>query len=185
MNTLIAFLERLATAKRVLFFFVLTNLVFCIMLFYTIPKVIQFSDGMPILDTMPTGYDATYVQTLFDSLGEAGRHNYLKLQIPVDLLYPLLFFICYTLVATYLMKHTNRLYTPWFILCFLPVIAAVADYVENISIINLLNSYPDLSDNLIRSAKVFTIVKSSVTTVYFIGLFVLLAIWILRKLRSL
>lgn len=184
MNSLIAFLERFASAKRVLFFFVLTNLVFGIMLFYTIPRVVLFSDGMPVLDTMPTGYDVTYVQTLFDSLGEAGRHNYLNVQIPVDLVYPLLFFVCYTLLAVYLMKHTNRLYTAWFALCFLPIIAAIADYAENISIINLLKSYPDLSENLIKSAKLFTIIKSSVTTVYFIGLFVLVAIWILRKLRS-
>jgi len=52
---------------------------------------------MKLLDMLPTGYNQDYVSELFRTLGENGREIYLTNQIPVDMIYPLLFGLTYSL----------------------------------------------------------------------------------------
>ena len=92
------------TGKKVLLLFVLTNLVYAIMLTVTIPKTMTSSNGMKLLDMRPTGYDSVYVNTLFETLGVNGREVYLYNQIPVDMIYPFLFGISYCLLIAYFLK---------------------------------------------------------------------------------
>lgn len=160
--------------KKVLLLFVLTNFIYAIMMVVTIPKTMAFSNGMKLLDMMPTGYDSEYVNTLFDALGENGRDFYLYKQIPVDMIYPFLFGISYCLLMAYFLKKLNKLNVTLFYLCFLPIIVGIADYLENFGIINMLNNYPHLSQISIDATNIFSIVKSMTTTIYFIVLIITL-----------
>ena len=67
--------------KKVLLLFVITNIIYAIMLVVTIPETMTFSNGMKLLDMMPTGYDSEYVHALFETLGVKGRDFYLYKQI--------------------------------------------------------------------------------------------------------
>lgn len=165
--------ENLA-GKKVLLLFILTNLVYAIMLLFTIPKTMTFSNGMKLLDMMPAGYNSDYINTLFETLGEKGREVYLLSQIPIDMIYPFLFGISYCLLLAYFLKKLNKLNTIFFYLCFLPLIAGVADYLENLGIIKMLFNYPDLSQITMRATSVFSIIKSISTTVYFVALIITL-----------
>ncbi len=91
MNRIAKILEKYVSGKKVLSLFILTNVVYLFMLMVTIPKTMGFSNGMKLLDMMPTGYNQDYVNKLFRTLGENGREIYLTNQIPVDMIYPLLF----------------------------------------------------------------------------------------------
>lgn len=170
--------------KRVLFLFILTNLVYAFMLIITIPKTMNFSNGMKLLDMMPTGYDLDYVNKLFETLGEKGREIYLFNQIPIDMIYPFLFGLSYCLVFAFLLKKLDKFDTPYFYLSLLPIVAGVADYLENFGIISMLNSFPDLSQIVVRITNSFTIIKSISTTIYFIGLIVFLIIMGIRILNK-
>lgn len=169
--------------KKVLLLFVLTNVVYVYMLAVSIPGVMQFAGDLPLLDMMPTGYDFAYVETLFAALGEAGRSAYLFRQIPVDMVYPGLFGISYCLVFAYFLNRIGQLKSPMMYFCLLPIIAAVADYAENVGIITLLNSFPGLSPGWVSATNLFSILKSSATTVYFVGLILLLITFGLQSLR--
>ncbi len=98
-------IAKFATGKRVLIFVILANIVYVVMIIITIPLVVEFSGGMRLLDMMPTGYSLAYVHTLLETLGEEGRHNYLVKQIPLDMIYPLLFGIAYALLLAFLMNR--------------------------------------------------------------------------------
>jgi len=172
---------------KVLVFFILANLVYVYMLTISIPATMSYSNGIKILDMMPGGYDAAYVNLLFNTLGEKGRDVYLYQQIPADMTYPLLFGISYALLLAYFLNKLNTLTTPWFYLCLIPLIAGIADYLENIGIIFMLKNYPDLSHTQVVITNVFSIGKSTLTTVYFITLIlvlVLLGIKIIRKKKT-
>lgn len=91
--------------KSILILFVVTNIVYAIMLLVTIPQVMAFADGMQLLDVLPFGYEAQYVQQLFDTLGEEGRHAYLTRQLPLDMIYPELFAVSYSLITVYLLSN--------------------------------------------------------------------------------
>ena len=176
MNLLTKFIEKNISGKKVLGLFILTNVVYLFMLTITIPKTMEFSNGMKLLDMMPSGYDLNYVSELFSSLGENGRETYLTSQIPVDMIYPLLFGLSYCLRWGYFLKKLNKLNSPHLYLCLLPVIAGISDYLENIGIIIMLNNYPDLTENMVNAANTFTVLKSTSTSIFFIALIVILII---------
>ncbi|MCP3933629.1 MAG: hypothetical protein GY705_31565 [Bacteroidetes bacterium] len=172
------------TGKKVLLLFVLTNLIYTIMLIVTIPKTMTFSNGMKLLDMMPTGYDSEYVNALFETLGVNGREVYLYNQIPVDMIYPFLFGICYCLLIAYFLKKLKKLNSAFFYLCFLPIIAGIADYLENFGIINMLNKYPNLSQISMDATNIFSIVKSMATAIYFIALIITLLFFGIKTAKA-
>ena len=176
MNKLRKIISENLTGKKVAFLFLLTNLVYAFMLFVTIPKTVAYSGGMKLLDMMPQGYNSEYVNELFNKLGEEGRGVYLFNQIPVDMIYPFLFGITYSLLIAYFLKKLDKLNTPFFYLCLVPLIAGIADYLENIGIITMLNDYPDLSITQISTTNIFTLIKSLSTTLFFLILIVIIIV---------
>ncbi|WP_417875374.1 hypothetical protein [Winogradskyella sediminis] len=174
MKRLIKFIEKNISGKKVLGLFILTNLVYTFMLTVTIPKTMEFSNGMKLLDMMPTGYDLKYVNELFISLGENGRLTYLTNQIPVDMIYPLLFGLSYCLLLGYFLKKLNKLNSPYIYLCVIPIIAGIADYLENIGIITMLKSYPDLTEISVETISIFSVIKNISTSIFFIALIIIL-----------
>jgi hypothetical protein len=176
-------INRNLTGSKVLVLFVLTNIIYAFMLIITIPKTMGFSNGMKLLEMMPTGYNFEYINTLFDTLGEKGREVYLYNQIPVDMIYPFLFGISYCLLIAYFLKKLNKLNSPFFYLCLLPLVAGIADYFENFGIISMLNSYPDLSLFSTTATNIFTILKSMTTTIYMVALIITLIVLGLKTIK--
>ena len=150
------------------------------MLTITIPKTMGLSNGMALLDMMPTGYDLNYVSELFTALGENGRLTYLTNQIPVDMIYPLLFGLSYCLLMGYFLKKLNKLNSPHTYLCIVPIIAGIADYLENIGIIIMLKNYPQLENSTVYTANIFSVIKSISTSIFFITLLIILITFVIK-----
>jgi len=176
MKKLTKFLERNISGKKVLGLFILTNVVYIFMLTVTIPKTMTFSNGMKLLDMMPMGYDLNYVRELFDSLGEIGRATYLTNQIPVDMVYPLLFGLSYCLLLAYFLKKLRKLSVPYIYLCLLPIIVGIADYLENFGIITMLKNYPALTQGMVSTTNLFSVIKSISTSIFFVTLIIMLVL---------
>ena len=170
--------------NKVLFLFILTNIVYAIMLTITIPKVMHYSGGMKILDMMPMGYSPEYVKSLFNTLDEEGRFVYLCRQLPVDMVYPLLFGISSCLILAYFLNKLGKLDSPLYYLCLIPLFSGLFDYGENIGIITMLNTFPNNSIFVAQITNVFSILKSSFTTTYFIVIIVILLVLAKEKLFS-
>lgn len=183
MKRVIKTLEKNISGKKVLSLFILTNVVYLFMLLVTIPKTMEFSNGMKLLDMLPTGYNMEYVNELFRTLGENGLETYLTNQIPVDMIYPLLFGLTYSLLLAYFLKKLNKLKSPFIYLCLLPIIAGIADYLENIGIITMLNSYPDLTETIVNATNTSSIIKSTSTSIFFIALIIILIILGIKSLK--
>ncbi len=172
------------SGKRILGLFVLTNLIFALMLLVSIPHVMGFSDGMKLLDLLPFGYDTEYVRLLFETLGPEGRHAYLYRQIPLDLVYPGLFAISYSLMMAYFLHKMGRLNALLFNLSLLPFLVGIADYLENFGIIAMLLRYPTISSGLVKITSVLSVVKSMTSTVFFVALIIVMTIFAIRLIRS-
>lgn len=170
------------SGKKVLIIFLLTGIVYTIMLTITIPKVMDYTGGMKVLDMMPTGYTVAYVFDLFEALGNEGRHAYLYNQLPLDLVFPLLSGISFCLIFAWFLNKLSKLYSRWFYLSYIPIFAGLFDYLENFGIIILLNTYPDIAVGLIKTTNVFSVLKSALTTMQFVILIILLTIFGYNKL---
>ena len=170
--------------KKVFVLFVLTNIVYIFMLTVSIPTVMSFARGMKLLDMIPLGYTSEYVNLLLTTLGETGRQAYLFYQIPIDMVYPALFGISNCLVLAYFLNKLGKLNHNVFYLCLLPLLGGLFDYFENIGIILLIKSFPNNSDFLSQLTNLFSVMKSSFTTIYFIVIIIVLVLTGINKLKS-
>ena len=171
--------------RKVLVLFILTSAVYTFMLTVTIPRLMNYSGGMKILDMMPSGFTPEYAKDLFNTLGEEGRKFYLCRQIPTDMIYPLLFGITYCLIIGFFLKILQKSDTKLLYLSIFPLIAGFFDYCENIGIIMLLKNWPDFSESLAHTTNVFSIIKSVTSTITFSLLIILLIYMAIRWLRNL
>ena len=164
--------------------FIITNLVYVTMLTITIPTLRSFAGGMNILDMMPGGYNHEYVNSLMKTLGERGRHIYLCNQLPLDLVYPGLFGISSCLVLAYFFNKLNGFKGPVFYLCLIPLLSGFFDYCENAGIIRILRTYPDNSEFLTKVTSIFSVLKSSCTTIYFTILLITIIVFAIKKIKD-
>jgi len=57
-----------------------------------------------------------------------------------------------------------------FYFCFVPVAAGVFDYIENLFIVGFITGHPDISSGLVGLSSLATIIKSALTTLFFVVL---------------
>ena len=184
MEALIRFMQKYSTGKVILVLFALTMAVYLTMLSYSIPAVMAFAPEIPIFDLSPLGYSFNYANELLDTLGAEGRKLYLSTQLPLDFIYPGLFSITYSLLLVWLFGKTFNANSKIYYLALVPFLAGIFDYVENVFIIKMINSFPDLQVNTVKIASTFSILKSSFTTVFFILLIVGFALLFKQKLSN-
>ncbi len=158
-------LEKYATRKYILIFFISALFFLLLMIFYSVPLVRSHANGMTILDMKFGGYPPNYAYSLFKKLGPNGRNAYLFVQIPLDMIYPLMFGIAFSLILTNIFrrafKSKNVIQNFNIILFFV----SLFDYMENICIITMLISYPSFSPALAFTTSVFTTVKFAFITI--------------------
>jgi hypothetical protein len=109
---------------------------------------------------------------------------YLTNQIPVDMIYPLLFGLTYSLLLAYFLNKLNKLKPPLIYLCLLPIIAGVSDYLENIWFIRMLKSYPDLTETLVNTSNTFSVIKSTSTSIFFIVFIIILILFGIKFIKK-
>jgi hypothetical protein len=170
--------------SKVLILFIVTSAVYVFMLMVTIPGVLAYSNGMKILDMMPSGFTPEYVMELLETLGEEGREFYLFRQIPMDMIYPLLFGITYCLLIGFFLKVLQKSNTKLIYLSLFPLVACFFDYCENIGIIMLLKNWPDFSEILAQTTNIFALIKSAASTITFSLLIIVVIIVTIRWLTK-
>ena len=179
----VKYIQQVATGKRVLSFLVPAMVIYALMLLYTIPQVEQYSAGMKLFDISPFGYSYQYAIGLLSALGSTGRATYLYRQLPLDFVYPGLFAVSFCLLLSWLFAMSLRADSKMFYLCLVPLFAGLFDYLENICIVLMLTSFPNVPKLLVASASAFTIVKSTFTTACFV-FFTIGCLLFIRKIRN-
>ena len=163
-----------STGRTVLLLFVATQIIYLAMLLFTLPHLQHLAGGMKPFDLLPQGYDSVYAGNFMEAIGPEGRRFYLTRQIPLDLVYPALFAMAFAVMWVWLLNSYHCASGRWRWVALLPVIAGLADYVENGLIATMLNTYPDMSDAVVATASLATMLKSTATAVYFVALLSLL-----------
>ena len=133
--------------------------------------------GGRVFDMRPGGYTVTDAHSILAALGAEGRALYLRVQIPLDTLYPALLAM---MMSCWLGWSVTRGAPRWLGLVGLAAAwsAAAADYAENALVLTMLNS-DTLSAARVATASAATVLKSGMTTVAMMLLLVaiLSALW--------
>lgn len=184
MKTILETLKKFASGKTVLILFLLTMSIYAIMLVVTIPMVKSYAPDMALFDLSPTGYSYEHATSLLEELGSEGRQIYLTRQLPLDFIYPGLFAASYTLLLLWLFRKGFNENAKIFYLALTPVLGGLFDYLENICIIVMLNTFPSTSVTLVSISSAFTLLKGIFTTIFFILLFVGIGAALQKKLKK-
>lgn len=185
MKNFISIIQNKSSGKNVILFFIPAMLVYILMLFYAIPNVEKYANGMKLFDLSPGGYSYEYARELLTNLGDSGRDLYLYRQLPLDFLYPGLFAISCSLLLSWLFQKIESPSSRVFYLCLIPLAAGAFDYIENILIVSLITGYPEISSGQVGISSFMTIAKSVLTTLFFIVLSVSgIAYFVKRVKRS-
>ena len=95
-----------------------------------------------------------------------------------------MFSITYSLLLVWLFGKTFSIHSKIYYFALVPFLAGMFDYAENIFIIKMINSFPELQASTVKIASTLTILKSSFTTFFFILLVVDFALLVKQKLRN-
>jgi len=166
-----------ASGRRVFILFMVTMCVYAWILLVSIPAVLTEAPDMILFDMSPLGYSMDYAVNLLHGIGEEGRRTYIYHQLPVDFIYPGLFGFTYALMLIWALGKSVKRYSRIFIVAFIPIAAGTFDYFENIGIICMLVSFPDLSPTIVSVSSFFTILKSLMTVIFYILLLYSLFVW--------
>jgi hypothetical protein len=181
-SKLIAKLQKYASGRLVLLLFIITTVVYLVIVLYSIPEVVKLAPEMKLFDMSPGGYDAIYAEELLRSIGQTGREIYITLQLPIDFVYPGLFAITYSLMLVWLFGKRIDKKSKLYLLAMVPIFAGLFDYFENFGIILMLRSLPTVDPTVVLISSFFSIAKSVFTVVFYILLlFGLLLLLVKRK----
>ncbi|SOC08461.1 hypothetical protein SAMN05880501_10586 [Ureibacillus xyleni] len=156
------------TIKMWLLFLILSQAIYLFMQIYTIPRIRHEAAGLFIFDMKPLGYTHEYATTFLSHLTEKGYELYTYVQLPLDLLFPLLNCLtglCTFILLTRLSQNSKSKYS--MIVLSLPFIAMVADYLENIMIFIMLSYKSAVPIHIVYISDIFTICKSISTTIFY------------------
>jgi hypothetical protein len=144
-------LKKLATGKNILVLLA----IFLLANFVIIPA---FYPNFQTLDTLAY-YTPDQAYRLISSYGEQGRQNYAIIEATLDLVYPFVSALLFSLLILYGFQRAlpNQKWVQW--LALLPFAVMVSDYLENVCVVILLLEYPRQLDTLAQIGNLFTIAK--------------------------
>lgn len=159
--------------KRALFWVLLALMagVYCMMLFWTLPRLKVLSGGLLPFDLRPSGYTLAEALALLAAMGTEGRAYYLSVQQQLDSAYPVLY-------AVVMVLAFRALAPLWWgrALGVLALAGAGFDYLENARVAVMLRQAPEaVTEAMVAAASQATVLKSVTVTVALVVLSVLLA----------
>ncbi len=171
LDNLTNILGKLATRKNIIIFLILM----------IVANVVVIPLIYPQFETLDlqSSYTPDGAFNLISSYGAQGRLYYAVIELTLDLVYPLISALLFSLVTAYTFRRIFPLQSKLQYLALVPLVVMLVDYLENISIVTMLFSFPQKIDPIAQAANLFTITKFALSYVelalVLIGLIGLLA----------
>jgi hypothetical protein len=141
-----------------------------------IPAILNHKAGMNIFDLKAMGYSLNYANSFIAAIGAKGRDVYLFAQLPLDMIFPIVYGLLYLVLANKVLKKMSiTMFASIMVMC-------LSDYAENISIYMMLLSQK-LSASLVAAASVFTVTKTVFYCLVLLSIILPAVIGIIQKKR--
>lgn len=146
---------------------------------FSTPTIEDHSGGLRILD-MRFSYGPEEANRLFEALGTEGRHAYLMLHLMPDMLFPICYSLAFACTAAWFLVRLLPLDHPLQWLSLTPLIAGLADILENLSLVVANSSYPTRIDWVTHTASVLTKIKFGLMPIGVVLLCAMALLWLAR-----
>jgi hypothetical protein len=126
-------------------------------------QIKQRSGGLGAPDLL-YGFTAADLYTRLEAFGEEGRRIYFRAEL-VDLVYPLAYSFSFAFLMGLPARRLLRADSPWRLVCLIPLVAMLLDYLENACFFTVLLRWPARLDAVATLASVFNVGKWSCVAV--------------------
>ncbi len=114
------------------------------------------------------GFTPSRTLQMVQEYGDAARAFYAMIEMTTDVIYPIVYSFLFAVTLSLL--YYRKSYAPFAYVNLFPFISLVFDYLENLTIVTMLKSYPEQSMTLASFCEIFKMIKwfSVVVTVLLI-----------------
>ena len=135
------------------------------------------------LDLM-SSYSPEEAYNLFSTYGKDGRNYYLIIELTLDIIYPLVTALLFSLGILYTFQRAFPGKPGLYKLALIPFGIMFADYLENFLIVTMLLNYPQELTSLARLSNVFTNIKFALSPVELLLIVIGLVGWLIQTIRT-
>lgn len=172
------------TGRDRLFWFIVavTLAVYCVMIFWSIPKISAQAGGMAVFDLRPGGYSFEEAKTFIAALSPEGAAFYANVQHRLDTAYPALLALT---LGWSILRLTPASWVLWRWLLAATALPGMAfDYWENLNVSEMLRLGANgITPRMVEAASLHSQAKAAASSISMTILLVLLSIWVYRHFR--
>ncbi|MEM1359711.1 MAG: hypothetical protein AAGF89_16020 [Bacteroidota bacterium] len=125
-------------------------------------------------------YTLKDVNDLFGKLKAEGRAIHRHNSLVPDMIFPVSYGILFTLICVWFLIKITHPKSNWLYLALVPVVLILLDFKENVNTINLLDSYPNLTAEMVNSASRITKIKTDLVGLTMLLPVILGLIWVVK-----
>lgn len=141
MSSITHFLNKISNWKTLLFFFLAYMSFNAFFLKNAEEKINSLSGNKNGVIDLTFGFNVEKTLSMVAAYSAEARSYYARTELTTDLIYPIVYAFFFGIILTLLFKNKTYSPSPW--INILPFISLVFDYLENVCIVTLLNSYPN------------------------------------------
>jgi hypothetical protein len=149
-DQLSARLNRLADGRIVLILFVL-DMLFNVVIMPFAGTLFGGPNNVGPFDLL-FGFSPEQAQSMLAAYGPQGRVTYALVDASLDVIYPIVYTLFFSLAITFLFRYAFGEGSPLLRAQLLPFGAIVFDYLENIAVITMLFTFPAVSPTVVAAA---------------------------------
>lgn len=162
-----------------------TFIIFLIFMIFVLPaeSAKSLALGLDMSPDTSIFYTASKLYEIALSYGAEGRNFYIQQRFTFDLIWPIAYGSFLFVSSVYFIKLI-KLPKKFYLLLWLPVMAVIFDYLENVMAALVMYRYPNETIIIDRLAGVMTLFKWVTLSMAFISLIVLVAIYLNIKIKG-
>lgn len=176
---MIQFLAKISNWKFITPFFLLTA--FLLYLFLEGQKEMSLIVGESVtLIDLWKGYNLEEITTFFEQLKPEGRAIHQQLTGLNDMIFPFAYGPFFILILAFLLKNIFGKNSKWILFSLFPILTMSADYLENFNTLEMLKSFPNLTEAMVNQGSSFTETKNLFSLIINFLIVLLGTVWIVK-----
>ncbi len=154
---------------------------YCIYLFQSAQtKMSQIMGEEAIMIDVRSDYTLDEINDFFTKLKPEGRQIHQRAAGVTDMIFPFAYGALFILLSAFFLKKIARPDSNWMYLALFPIVLMLVDFKENFNTLNLLEKFPNLTNEMVDSAARITSLKAMLVNIS-MGLPLILGmIWLVK-----
>ncbi len=182
-NRILNLFNRLATGRTILILLALFVFFNAVIMPMVGAKIQEYSGGIGPFD-LQLAYTPEQAFTMLKAYGEQGRPFYALVDLTLDVIYPVVTFLLFGALLTFLLRRGFPNNATMQKLALLPLGTILMDYLENICVVTMLMTFPNPSTLVAQLSSLFTTSKWIFVGLTFVVTLFGSVAWLVRKIQS-